>query len=153
LQKLKRRAGRARVFNYRAAAWDGGPKLPTKTLFDGVLVDAPCSGVGTWQRNPHARWTVTPEDVKELSALQSQLLTNAAAAVKPGGKLVYAACTLTLSETIALVEAFESRFKEFTPSPVANPLAPSLPAAARLWLWPQECGGNGMFVAVWRKPG
>ncbi|MEY2466387.1 MAG: rRNA (cytosine967-C5)-methyltransferase, partial [Verrucomicrobiota bacterium] len=53
LQKLKRRTARAKVFNYRAALWDGGKKLPTKTKFDGVLVDAPCSGVGTWQRNPH----------------------------------------------------------------------------------------------------
>ena len=59
LQKLKRRTARAKVFNYRAALWDGGAKLPTKTKFDGVLVDAPCSGVGTWQRNPHARWTTT----------------------------------------------------------------------------------------------
>ena len=63
--ELKRRAGRAKVFNYRAAFWDGGAKLPTKTKFDGVLVDAPCSGIGTWQRNPQARWTTTPDDVRE----------------------------------------------------------------------------------------
>jgi 16S rRNA (cytosine967-C5)-methyltransferase len=151
LQKLKRRAARAKVFNYRAAIWDGGPRLPTKTLFDGVLLDAPCSGLGTWQRNPHARWTVTPEDVKELGALQQELLTHAAAAVKPGGKLVYAACTLTRSETVAVVEAFENRFEVFSPLPLVNPLAPSLPASARLFLWPQQCGGNGMFVAVWEK--
>src|SRR5205823_5977071 len=49
LQKLKRRTARAKVFNYRAALWDGGAKLPTKTKFDGVLVDAPCSGLGTWR--------------------------------------------------------------------------------------------------------
>ena len=61
LQKLKRRTGRAKVFNYRSVFWDGGAKLPTKTKFDGVLVDAPCSGVGTWQRNPQARWTTTAE--------------------------------------------------------------------------------------------
>jgi 16S rRNA (cytosine967-C5)-methyltransferase len=57
LSNLKRRAARAGVFNYRAVVWDGGPRPPTKTEFDGVLVDAPCSGIGTWQRNPHARWT------------------------------------------------------------------------------------------------
>ncbi|MGC8000561.1 hypothetical protein ACP3XN_24520, partial [Salmonella enterica] len=67
LQKLKRRTARAKVFNYRVAMWDGGVKLPTKTKFDGVLVDAPCSGLGTWQRNPHARWTTTPGDVAELA--------------------------------------------------------------------------------------
>src|SRR5580765_4688869 len=67
LKQLKRRAARAQVFNYRAAVWDGGAKLPTKTKFDGVLVDAPCTGLGTWQRNPHARWTTTAQDVKELA--------------------------------------------------------------------------------------
>ncbi len=72
LAKLKRRAARAGVFNYRAVTWDGGPRLPTKTKFDGVLVDAPCSGIGTWHRNPHARWTTTAEDVKELSEVQQQ---------------------------------------------------------------------------------
>ncbi|HEU0010818.1 MAG TPA: RsmB/NOP family class I SAM-dependent RNA methyltransferase, partial [Verrucomicrobiae bacterium] len=56
LKRLKRRAARAQVFNYRAALWDGGPALPTCTLFDGVLLDAPCTGLGTWHRNPHARW-------------------------------------------------------------------------------------------------
>jgi len=59
LQRLKRRAARSRLFNYRTRLWDGGPKLPVKTKFDGVLLDAPCSGIGTWQRNPHARWTTT----------------------------------------------------------------------------------------------
>src|SRR4029077_5055580 len=94
LQILKRRAARAGVFNYRPKLWNGGPKLPTKTLFDIVLLDAPCSGIGTWQRNPHGRWTTTPDDIYELAELQSRLLSPAAAAVNPGGKLIYSACTL-----------------------------------------------------------
>ena len=57
IARLQTRTARAEVFNYRVASWDGSENLPTKILFDGVLVDAPCSGVGTWQRNPHARWT------------------------------------------------------------------------------------------------
>ena len=85
LQKLKRRTARAKVFNYRAEFWDGGAKLPTKTKFDGVLVDAPCSGVGTWQRNPHARWTTDLKDVMELAEVQKRLLANVAGSVKPGG--------------------------------------------------------------------
>jgi 16S rRNA (cytosine967-C5)-methyltransferase len=93
LKNLKRRAARAQVFNFRAAPWDGSARLPTKTKFDGVLVDAPCSGVGTWQRNPHARWTTTLTDVRELAAIQKQLLANAASSVKPGGKLIFAVCT------------------------------------------------------------
>ncbi len=151
LQKLKRRAARAGVFNYRTAVWEGGARLPVKTKFDGVLVDAPCSGVGTWQRNPHARWTTTLADVTELGGLQKQLLGNAAAAVKPGGKLVYAVCTLTRSETTDVADEFESRFKQFKPLPMADPLVPERPVSPRIWIWPQQCGGNGMFVAVWEK--
>jgi 16S rRNA (cytosine967-C5)-methyltransferase len=149
LQKLKRRAARARVFNYRAVLWDGGPKRPTKTKFDGVLVDAPCSGTGTWQRNPHARWTTTANDVRELSALQEQLLAHAAPAVKPGGKLVYSVCALTRSETEGVAAGFEKRFPDFSVLALRNPLEAGAAAAARLFLWPQHCGGNGMFIAAW----
>jgi 16S rRNA (cytosine967-C5)-methyltransferase len=148
LQRLKRRAGRAKVFNYRTAPWEGGPRLPTKTKFDGVLLDAPCSGVGTWHRNPHARWTTTGQDVKELSSLQKQLLQHAAAAVKPGGKLVYAVCTLTREETVEVVEAFEKASPQFVAAPVANPLLAGGSPSATLLL-PQTFGGNGMFVAAW----
>jgi 16S rRNA (cytosine967-C5)-methyltransferase len=149
LARLKRRAARAGVFNYRVAAWDGGPRLPTKTKFDGVLVDAPCSGIGTWHRNPHARWTTTAEDVKELSDLQQRLLLHAAAAVKPGGKLVYAACSLADGETTEVVRGFEQRCSQFERLAVSNPLASGLPPSGPLFLWPQESGGNGMCVAVW----
>jgi 16S rRNA (cytosine967-C5)-methyltransferase len=151
LQKLRRRAARARVFNYRTAVWDEGPKLPTKTKFDGVLVDAPCSGMGTWQRNPHARWTTTAADVAEMAAVQQSLLLRSAAAVKPGGKLVYAVCTLARSETIQVAEAFERQAPEFTALPVAHPLDSQSPPRAQFFLLPQEFGGNGMFIAVWQR--
>ena len=150
LQKLKRRAARAKVFNYRSAAWDGGPKLPTKTKFDGVLVDAPCSGLGTWQRNPDSRWTTTLQDIRELSQLQIQLLAHAAPAVKPSGKLIYAVCTLPRAETVDVVKEFERQFPGFAPLPL---LSPFHPAATPLWIWPQDCGGNGMFLVAWRKKG
>jgi 16S rRNA (cytosine967-C5)-methyltransferase len=73
--------------------------------------------------------------------------------VKPGGKLIYAVCTLTKSETTDVVEAFENQFKDFEPLAVANPLNPELPASPRVWIWPQDSDGNGMFVAAWRKIG
>ena len=149
LAQLKRRAARAGVFNYRAVAWDGGPRLPTKTKFDGVLVDAPCSGIGTWHRNPHARWTTTAEDVKELSEVQQRILLHAAAAVKPGGKLVYAACTLADLETTGVVQGFEQQYPQFERLPVSNPLVPGSAPSGLLTLWPQDSGGNGMCVAVW----
>jgi 16S rRNA (cytosine967-C5)-methyltransferase len=151
LQKLKRRAVRARVFNYRAVEWNGGSRLPTRTKFDGVLVDAPCSGIGTWQRNPHARWTSTLRDVEELSRLQQQLLRNAAVAVKPGGKLIYAACTLARAETVVVAENFERAGADFQRVNFQNPLAPKSAQEPQLYLSPQQFGGNGMFVAVWRR--
>jgi len=149
LRRLKRRTARARVFNYRAALWDGGPKLPTKGKFDGVLIDAPCSGTGTWQRNPHARWTLLPSDVKELKKVQLKLLTHAANAVKPGGKIIYSVCSLARSESSDVVEEFENLKLGFTPVQVRNPLADSASAVGTISLWPQDYEGNGMFIAAW----
>jgi 16S rRNA (cytosine967-C5)-methyltransferase len=154
LKNLKRRAARAQVFNFRAAPWDGSARLPTKTKFDGVLVDAPCSGVGTWQRNPHARWTTTLQDVQELAAIQKQLLANAASSVKPGGKLIFAVCTLTRAETTELVADFNAKFAaDFEPL-VLPPISESqslLTSVPTKFIWPQELDGNGMFIAGWRR--
>ncbi len=151
LQKLKRRAARARVFNYRAVLWDGGAKLPTKTKFDGILVDAPCSGVGTWQRNPHARWTTTPQDIAELAEVQKQLLANVIPALKPGGRLIYSVCTLTRAETVEVWEAITRKFPGLRPLLLKNPLDAGQAAAETIWLWPQNMDGNGMFICGWQK--
>jgi 16S rRNA (cytosine967-C5)-methyltransferase len=131
--------------------------LPTKTKFDGVLVDAPCSGLGTWQRNPHARWTTTTQDVMELAAAQKRLLANAASSVKPGGKLFYAVCTLTRAETTEVADGFLAGHVEFEAFPLSLPLDAGSrtiqsPSPA-LTIWPHELGGNGMFVAGWRRRG
>ncbi len=144
LETLKRRAARAKLFNYRTALWDGSAKLPTKTKFDGILVDAPCSGTGTWQRNPHARWSTTPDDVRELAATQLALLNHVAGSLKPGGRLVYAVCTLTRSETTAVADAFTAAHPELAPDPV-------LGRGPQVTLWPHELNANGMFIAAWKK--
>jgi 16S rRNA (cytosine967-C5)-methyltransferase len=154
LQKLKRRTGRAKVFNYRAVFWDGGKKLPTKTKFDGVLVDAPCSGIGTWHRNPQARWTTTVDDVRELSAIQKNLLANVAPSVKPGGKLIFSVCTLTRAETMEVVEDFNANFAaEFEPMvfPEIKGSQSLLTSAPTKTIWPQDLDGNGMYIAGWRR--
>jgi 16S rRNA (cytosine967-C5)-methyltransferase len=153
LQKLKRRTGRAKVFNYRSVFWDGGKKLPTKTKFDGVLVDAPCSGVGTWQRNPQARWTTTVDDVRELSEIQRKLLANVAPSVKPDGKLIYSVCTLTRAETTEVVEDFNASQPDFEPLifPEIKLNERTISGASSLIIWPQDLGGNGMFIAGWRR--
>jgi 16S rRNA (cytosine967-C5)-methyltransferase len=153
LKNLKRRTARAGVFNYRAAVWDGGARLPTKTKFDGVLVDAPCSGVGTWQRNPHARWTTTPKDVEELAAVQKRLLAHAAISVKSGGKLIYSVCTLTRAETVEVVNDFSTSQPEFEPMMLVWPSMAQRPnpLSAFTTIWPQDLGGNGMFIAAWQR--
>jgi 16S rRNA (cytosine967-C5)-methyltransferase len=144
LAVLKRRAARAQLFNFRAVPWDGSARPPTKTKFDGILLDAPCSGIGTWQRNPHARWTTTPDDVRELAATQRALLEHVVGSLKPGGRLVYAVCTLSRSETTAVADAFAAAHAELEPWPLFD-------AEPRLTLWPQELNANGMFIAAWRR--
>ncbi len=147
LATLRKRAARAQAFNYRAITWNGGPFLPTKTKFDGILVDAPCSGVGTWQRNPHARWSLTETDVKELAEIQLQLLENTHKALKPGGRLVFAVCTITRQETTDIVRAFGAAHPELEPAPFTTLGRPE----SSLFLQPHELDANGMFIAAWRK--
>lgn len=151
LRRLRQRTARAQVFNYRAVAWDGVAKVPTKTRFDGILVDAPCSGVGTWQRNPQARWTTSLKDVTELSDVQVQLLKHVAPSLKPGGVLVYAVCTLTRSETERVVAQVAETIPSLVPFAFEQKLPGARIAANTVWLWPQEFGGNGMFIARWKK--
>jgi len=152
LKLLKRRAARAKIFNYRAKIWPRLETLPTRAKFDGVLVDAPCSGMGTWGRNPHARWTTRPQDVAELSELQAKMLDRVADAVKPGGKLVYSVCTLAAPETTGVADLFALKHPEFAPLELATPLNPR-ERAARFELQPQELHANGMFIAAWHKSG
>jgi|SRR5581483_2439898 16S rRNA (cytosine967-C5)-methyltransferase len=164
LRRLKQRAARARVFNYRSVVWAENAKLPTRTKFDGVLVDAPCSGVGTWQRNPHARWTTRAEDVKELAEVQKELLRRAAGTLKPGGKLIYSVCTLARAETTEVAELIGREFPELEGLRLpdflrrnegATPHVKDMSEApgGQIWIWPQEIEGNGMFIAGWRNAG
>jgi 16S rRNA (cytosine967-C5)-methyltransferase len=170
LQVLRKRAARAAVFNFRAVPWNGGPQPPTKTRFDGILVDAPCSGVGTWQRHPHARWTASPSDVRELAAVQRQLLERVAGSLKPGGRLVYSVCTLTRSETTDVVAGFSAAHPELQSvpafptagtqsseitsharNPSQAPASPDYSLQTSVTLWPQQLDANGMFIAAWRR--
>ncbi|MDB6053138.1 MAG: methyltransferase [Verrucomicrobiales bacterium] len=149
LTHLKKRAGRAGAFNYRVAEWTDPKRLPMKTLCHGALVDAPCSGVGTWGRNPHARWTITQKDITELATIQRELLNTASKAVKPGGKLVYSVCTLTRMETSGVADSFSEENPGF--KRVALPHLFGGTSASNLYLWPKETRGNGMFVSAWIK--
>jgi 16S rRNA (cytosine967-C5)-methyltransferase len=182
LAHLRRRAGRAGRFNIRWGLWDPLPStdienptreipkssqpaapakpdatpidpLPRGLRFDGVLVDAPCSGLGTWQRHPHARWTTTQVDVAELAAKQLALLRAAAERVQSGGTLTYAVCTLTRSETRSVSEAFLSQCPQFEPLPIPAEFQRGAPKEHphESWIWPQDWNCTGMFVARWRR--
>lgn len=151
LRRLKLRARRAGVFNYRLAHWEGTERLPTRTRFDGVLVDAPCSNLGTWGRNPHARWTTRPEDVQELAALQARLLAHAALALKPEGRLVYAVCTLTAAETVSRAAAFTETHPTFLREPLRDPLEAGAASLPDRFLRSESRRANGMYVAAWRR--
>ncbi len=153
LKRLRLRAGRAGLFNIRWAAWDGGDRRPMSLRFDGVLVDAPCSAVGTWQRNPDARWSITPGDIAELAERQLALLNAAGRAVEPGGRLVYSVCTLTREETAGVAISFARENPEFEPMPVPAAFGPPDRQGGNpeAWLWPQVWNGNGMYVATWRR--
>lgn len=160
LDNLKRRFSRAQLYNYRLAPWETPDTLPTRTKFDGILVDAPCSGLGTWARNPDARWTTTLQDVEELAVVQLGLLNKVAGSLKPGGRLIYAVCTLARRETTDLATAFTAAHPELTPlalpsADAASALegaAPSAPCPSTgLTLWPHELHANGMFIAAWQR--
>ena len=86
--------------------------------FDRVLVDAPCSGTGTWRRNPDAKWKLTPEDVAELEQVQRNILDSAWRLVKPGGRLIYATCSLLAEENEAQVDAFLATRADFKLVPI-----------------------------------
>ena len=88
--------------------------------FDRVLVDAPCTGVGTWRRNPDARWKLTPDYLKDLLDLQRRILDSAARLVKPGGRLIYATCSLLPAENEAQIEGFLAQHPDFAILPVAD---------------------------------
>ncbi|MFA5701457.1 MAG: 16S rRNA (cytosine(967)-C(5))-methyltransferase RsmB [Desulfuromonas sp.] len=101
-------------------------------LFDTVLVDAPCSGLGVLRRNPELRWRREPEDIPRLAAIQRNILHNAAAHVAPGGRLVYALCTTTNEESVAVIEAFLQQNPDF----IREDLHALVPASWRTLITP-----------------
>jgi len=126
-----------------------------KAGFDRVLVDAPCSGTGTWRRNPDARWR-TPGDglgLDNLRALQAKILASAARLVKPGGRLIYATCSLLSDENEDQVAAFLAAHPHFKVAPLRHvaPQLASADAAAYLSLTPADDDTDGFFAAVLQR--
>jgi 16S rRNA (cytosine967-C5)-methyltransferase len=134
-------------------ALNGLDALPlAEQSFDRVLVDAPCSGTGTLRHNPEIRWRISPADLTDLSERQRQLLVNAAAAVKPGGRLVYSTCSVEPDENEDVVKSFLENNERFRL--IQLPLAACLLTSnggARTW--PHRDGTDGFFLSAFERTG
>jgi 16S rRNA (cytosine967-C5)-methyltransferase len=146
LTELTRRMSEKRLTGITTALWDSVRQPPPEGAFDGILLDAPCSGTGTWHRNPDARWRTTPEAVAHLIRLQGQLIRACAPRLKPGGMMVYATCSVTHDENEAIINQFLSDSPGFKLAPFINPLN-GTPCDGLLRINPQETPCNGMFIA------
>jgi len=122
--------------------------------FDRVLVDAPCSGLGTLRRNPDLKWRQTPQDIIELTAKQSRILARAAKLVKAGGRLIYATCSLLQEENEQIAEAFLAANADYKLVPANEILAQqqiALDTGKYLKLLPHLHQTDGFFAAVFER--
>jgi 16S rRNA (cytosine967-C5)-methyltransferase len=166
LDALKPRLARSGLSNVHPAAIAHERDERIKRLagkIDRVLVDAPCSGLGTLRRNPDLKWRQTLAQVEQMAVTQAAILQSAARLLKPGGRLVYATCSLLVQENEAVAQAFTEANPEFAPLDVADVLTGlKVDAAATLCsggdagtrylrLWPHRHQTDGFFAAVWQR--
>jgi len=142
---------RMRLTNVEIVCGDGTVP-PFRAVFDRVLVDAPCSGLGVLRRRADARWRKDEASILAMAAQQPQLLEGAAALVRPGGVLVYSVCSLETEETSAVVESFLNAHPEFTAEKVDRYLPPAFRSGGfSMIASPQRNGTDGVFAARFRK--
>jgi 16S rRNA (cytosine967-C5)-methyltransferase len=176
LDALAPRAQRAGVANLYplAIAHEADERLKTLAgKMDRVLVDAPCTGLGTLRRSPDRKWRLSEEDAARYPELQARILAAAARLVKPGGRLVYATCSLLHEENEDVARAFSAAHADFEPVAVRDLLLKAKVAQAEdltrdaaspnaaseseggtgqcLRLWPHRHGTDGFFAAVWQR--
>jgi 16S rRNA (cytosine967-C5)-methyltransferase len=164
LDALKPRLARSGLSNVHPAAIAHERDDRIKRLagkIDRVLVDAPCSGLGTLRRNPDLKWRQSPQALAELAAKQGAILQSAARLLKPGGRLVYATCSLLAQENEAVAQDFSAAQPQFQPLAVAELLTQLKVGAASslcsgegghyLRLWPHRHQTDGFFAAVWER--
>jgi 16S rRNA (cytosine967-C5)-methyltransferase len=130
---------------------------------DRVLVDAPCSGLGTLRRHPDLKWRQDEAVLLQMAATQTAILQSAARLLKPGGRLVYATCSLLQQENEDIADAFSCTHADFEPLRACDLLAElkvdqaqtlcavGLNGISYLHLWPHRNATDGFFAAVWRK--
>jgi 16S rRNA (cytosine967-C5)-methyltransferase len=154
LTKLKPRLARSGLSNVNPVLIDSEHDAKIKRLagkIDRVLVDAPCSGLGTLRRNPDLKWRQSPESIGELTPKQTSILASAARLVKKGGRLVYATCSILDAENEAVVAQFLADHPEFALVPARDVLAEQridLDTGDYLSLWPHRHATDGFFAAV-----
>jgi 16S rRNA (cytosine967-C5)-methyltransferase len=158
LEELRRRARRAGLSSVSAREIEPGKPLPPDAKlesWDRVLVDAPCSGLGTLRRNPEARWRLTEKVVDSFPARQLGLLVDYAPLVAPGGRLIYATCTTLASENERVIERFLAERPDFTPFALkeifGRARAETLGDGMNMRLWPHRHDTDGFFTAVLRR--
>ncbi|HET7824984.1 MAG TPA: RsmB/NOP family class I SAM-dependent RNA methyltransferase [Anaeromyxobacter sp.] len=162
LDEARRRARRAHAHNVRFRVVPAGDDAEAELgdlagKADVVLVDAPCSGLGTLRRKPDARWRLAEGDPERFAGIQRMLVARFAALVRPGGRFVYATCSLGRTENDEVAD-FAEREVGLRPAPLARLLgedrARALASAdGRLQLYPHRHGTDGFFLAVFEKPG
>ncbi|HLQ00680.1 MAG TPA: RsmB/NOP family class I SAM-dependent RNA methyltransferase [Burkholderiales bacterium] len=157
LAGLRPRLARSGLSNVHPQRIEGANDVRVKRLagkIDRVLVDAPCSGLGTLRRNPDMKWRQTPQDVAELAEKQKSILAAAARLVKHGGRLVYATCSILEEENRRIVEDFLGRNAQFALRPAGEVLEKGgieLDMGEYLELWPHRHGTDGFFAAIFER--
>jgi len=154
LRKLQENSQRLNLQSIQIYTGDSRHFNQFQNTADRVLLDAPCSGLGTMHRHADARWRQTPESVRELSVLQKELITHTSTFVKPGGVLVYATCTLHPAENEEVISAFLAESPDWQ---IESPIGVELPASAystpQGWfkVWPHRQDMDGFFMVRLRK--
>jgi 16S rRNA (cytosine967-C5)-methyltransferase len=166
LDAFKSRLARSGLSNVHPAAIAHERDDRVKRLsgkIDRVLVDAPCTGLGTLRRNPDLKWRQNQQAVEEMAAKQIAILQSAARLVKPGGRLVYATCSILPQENEAIAQAFSAANPDFAPlevgdlltalkvSQAGSPCSGGADGQTYLRLWPHRHQTDGFFAAVWQR--
>ena len=166
LAPIHERLSRAGVHNVeiRAPKGEADPLADIRGSADLVVIDAPCTGTGTWRRNPDAKWRMRPGALEIRLAAQQAVLERAAPMVKPGGRIAYITCSVLASQNNAQEQGFVARHPEFAPVPPAEVaaalwdkaeafLAAALVSPEGLLMTPRRTGTDGFFVSVLKKAG
>jgi len=150
LRNLKKRAKAHRYKGIHPRLVDVTNDSLGPAKFEGVLVDAPCSGIGTWSRNPDARWRTDPDNITHIAQTQADILERASEHVNPGGKLVYSVCTITNREGPDTVAAFLEKHQDFERTQFHNPLN-NEQSDGEIQIMPDDGPCDGMYIALMKR--